>query len=73
MFLMKNFFLLANIAMITEKMSFYSHDNQSFTSCSLSIKLSLKKWSQTDKVYSRKVINGVPCSPLLSSQTLVTG
>ena len=36
-------------------------------------KLSLKKWSQTDKVYSRKVINGVPCSPLLSSQTLVTG
>ena len=65
MLLMKNFFLLPAIVMVTEKITFYFYDNQISISnhAGYQSKLSLTKWSQKDKVYSREIVKGEPCTP----------
>ena len=63
---MKNIFLVATIAMVTEKFLFsismatiVRETNSFIKSSSLSIQSSLKNWNQTDKVYSWKIVTNV--------------
>ena len=77
MFLVKHFFRLATIVTITEKLSFSFFmttivpETNSIKPCSLSKQIIPEKFSQTDKVYSRKIVaNVVSCALLLRSQAL---
>ena len=63
---MKNIFLVATIATVTEKFLFsismatiVRETNSFIKSSSLSIQPSLKNWNQTDKVYSWKIVTNV--------------
>ena len=79
---MKHFFRLATIAMITVKMSFTHYHSSSSqriiffhqNHATYSSKLSLRKWSSTDKDYRRKFVTKlyVICS-MLRAKTLASG